>query len=624
MFFQNAHAQAIVSLSDQGGAASCSYGTIGFAIFLFVAAGVALFFLIPEAKKILKKYIPAETENTYPKYAEIYSESGVSIQKLLYGAIGLVSVLFLWLVFYPEDANLIQLCFSRAETTTTPIDPFGFPSEQVGTTGILNPQSSPTIILQGNNPERVIVGSVYEDPGVVASLHTEGDKNNEIKVQGLPIQTNKEGIYTVMYYLYSESGQIVQTRRTVIVESQKTSSLLPPTDDSSAITPPPGDIPIFFPPEDTEPISQPPPPQSTDTTTTDNEAPVLTLRGNEIESVVVGGIYSDLGAQAYDEVDGSLTFKIITAGFPINTSFPHVAVITYSVTDTSGNKATITRTINITETPIDVSTDVTYIRSCFGRLPKGACAMADVNGNGKINKFDEDFLIDILTKYDVNNDFIIELDLGKPIVSCFFKTSSGCASDTKGSTIITLSYLLSLDNKLGTSAVGGVSQKISLSSFLSKLGDSDIDQISYWSIAQYDFNGDGIADASDGLSNKDFEIFYSCIGSAPTGACAASDINRDGTISLWDKMYLSAIQSNLLPSSFTISQFENSLFDKYVYTDARIINHCAIKNLAQGACTSADINNDGRVDSLDLNLFNETTRKYDFNNDGVINGQISF
>ena len=78
----------------------------------------------------------------------------------------------------------------------------------------------------------------------------------------------------------------------------------------------------------------------------DSVLPVITLNGSSSISLKVGEVYSELGATAQDDIDGDISSKIITTG-TVNTAVAGTYTITYTVSDTAGNVATTTRTINI-------------------------------------------------------------------------------------------------------------------------------------------------------------------------------------------------------------------------------------------------------------------------------------
>lgn len=76
-------------------------------------------------------------------------------------------------------------------------------------------------------------------------------------------------------------------------------------------------------------------------------APVITILGNNPETVNLAGVYADAGATALDAVDGDLTASIVTTGLPIDVTTVGARTVTYTVTDSIGNVATLSRTVNV-------------------------------------------------------------------------------------------------------------------------------------------------------------------------------------------------------------------------------------------------------------------------------------
>jgi len=81
----------------------------------------------------------------------------------------------------------------------------------------------------------------------------------------------------------------------------------------------------------------------------DTTPPVITLLGNNTETIIVNGVYVDAGATATDDEDGDITDKIVIGGLPIDTSSAGSFTITYDVKDSSGNVAQVTRTVFVVE-----------------------------------------------------------------------------------------------------------------------------------------------------------------------------------------------------------------------------------------------------------------------------------
>ncbi len=76
----------------------------------------------------------------------------------------------------------------------------------------------------------------------------------------------------------------------------------------------------------------------------DKEKPTIKLNGSSTITINVNDKYTDPGATAKDNKDGDLTSKIVVSG-SVNTSKAGTYMITYTVEDSSKNKATVTRTV---------------------------------------------------------------------------------------------------------------------------------------------------------------------------------------------------------------------------------------------------------------------------------------
>jgi hypothetical protein len=85
----------------------------------------------------------------------------------------------------------------------------------------------------------------------------------------------------------------------------------------------------------------------------DTEAPVIEIQGSNPVVIMQGTPYTDEGATATDNVDG--TVSVVTTGDNIDTSNPGTYTITYTATDNAGNSQTESRTVVInsdTEDPV--------------------------------------------------------------------------------------------------------------------------------------------------------------------------------------------------------------------------------------------------------------------------------
>jgi hypothetical protein len=79
----------------------------------------------------------------------------------------------------------------------------------------------------------------------------------------------------------------------------------------------------------------------------DTTAPVIEVTGNASVTVTFGTPYTDAGATATDDVDGSVTARL-TVTNPVDTAVLGTYTITYQVSDSAGNVAQATRTVHVT------------------------------------------------------------------------------------------------------------------------------------------------------------------------------------------------------------------------------------------------------------------------------------
>ena len=85
---------------------------------------------------------------------------------------------------------------------------------------------------------------------------------------------------------------------------------------------------------------------TTHTEGADTEKPEIKLKGSNNITVYLNSTYVDAGATAFDSRDGDLTSKIVVDN-KVDTSKIGTYTVTYTVKDSNGNTATITRTVNV-------------------------------------------------------------------------------------------------------------------------------------------------------------------------------------------------------------------------------------------------------------------------------------
>ena len=76
-------------------------------------------------------------------------------------------------------------------------------------------------------------------------------------------------------------------------------------------------------------------------------APVITLIGDNPQTIPVNSPYVELGAVATDDVEGDVTSQIVIDSSSVDTTTIGSYVVTYRVTDGSGNPSLKTRTVKI-------------------------------------------------------------------------------------------------------------------------------------------------------------------------------------------------------------------------------------------------------------------------------------
>ena len=94
---------------------------------------------------------------------------------------------------------------------------------------------------------------------------------------------------------------------------------------------------------------------STTTKSADKEKPNIVLKGNSTIEIYEGDTYTDEGATATDNVDGDITSQIKVDG-TYDTKKEGEYVLTYTVSDKAGNKASVKRTIVVKKKIVTTTT----------------------------------------------------------------------------------------------------------------------------------------------------------------------------------------------------------------------------------------------------------------------------
>ncbi|MDB4465759.1 DUF5011 domain-containing protein, partial [Akkermansiaceae bacterium] len=163
--------------------------------------------------------------------------------------------------------------------------------------------TSPEITLTGFDEVTLMVGQSYDEPGATVSDNYDTDLSAEIDASN--VDTSVVGTYTVTYNVTDSNSNVAQqVTRTVKV--------------------------------------------------VDTTSPVITLTGDALVTIPLGGTYQELGATVSDNYDTELAVTIDSS--TIDTSVVAPYMVTYNVTDDSGNMGTATRMVNVVDITLPVIT----------------------------------------------------------------------------------------------------------------------------------------------------------------------------------------------------------------------------------------------------------------------------
>lgn len=152
---------------------------------------------------------------------------------------------------------------------------------------------SPKISIKGNSNVEIDLNSNYSDEGATAKY---GSKNITKSIQTANgVDTSKVGTYYVTYSVKYKKKSVSATRTVKVIDSI---------------------------------------------------VPELTLVGDAEINIEQDSKYKELGCIAKDNYDGDISSKI-TIDNSVDTSNLGSYTVTYNVSDSSGNKASITRTVNV-------------------------------------------------------------------------------------------------------------------------------------------------------------------------------------------------------------------------------------------------------------------------------------
>ncbi|MCX6788062.1 MAG: DUF5011 domain-containing protein [Candidatus Kaiserbacteria bacterium] len=230
-----------------------------------------------------------------------------------------------------KTAGSFRVVLSAPQTTDVSFDYFLVQTEGQIATSTPNVSSStvsqssgpdttaPVITLLGDNPVHVSVGGIFTDPGITVADNSGNTVPYVTFVNGIEqpvsaIDTGSQTTYIITYVATDAAGNSSTITRSVIVGSTSLT-----TGGATATSTP----------------------SSTDTT-----APVVTLTGAAAMQITVGDAFTDPGATAADDVDGSLTANIVVTG-AVDTATAGLYTLTYTATDAAGNHGSVSRVVTV-------------------------------------------------------------------------------------------------------------------------------------------------------------------------------------------------------------------------------------------------------------------------------------
>lgn len=242
-----------------------------------------------------------------------------------------------------KTAGSFRVVLSSAQTSDVSFDYFLVQTEgQIATSSpMTNDQGSisnsnttdttaPVITLLGDNPLHLSVGGLFTDPGITAVDNSGGAITYKTFVDGIEqptsdLDTSSQTTHIITYSATDAKGNSATVTRAVIVGASSSDS----GSGSGASTTP------------------------SDTTPADTTAPVVTLNGDAAMQITVGDTFTDAGATASDDVDGSLT-PVVTGA--VDTATAGSYTLTYTATDSAGNAGSASRLVTVSASSTEETT----------------------------------------------------------------------------------------------------------------------------------------------------------------------------------------------------------------------------------------------------------------------------
>lgn len=145
----------------------------------------------------------------------------------------------------------------------------------------------------------------------------------------------------------------------------------------------------------------------------DKEAPVITLKGTAIVTLTVGNTYTEPGATCVDNKDTTCT--VVVSG-TVNTAVVGTYTVTYTATDSAGNKSVKTRTVNVTTLPDKPTTVTLDMNNITSDSATALCNIEDLDdAQGTCTVYDVDSNDSIVTNWNISSTPFSLAGLLKPL-----------------------------------------------------------------------------------------------------------------------------------------------------------------------------------------------------------------
>jgi len=186
----------------------------------------------------------------------------------------------------------------------------------------------PTLILLGANPQSINLDGTYTEFGAICIDSAKRDISDIIDIEHV-IETDRPGNYDVTYQCEDDTNQTQaeRTRQVIVLPA----------------------VPV-------------------------NDYPLLTLIGDNPQSIPLNGKYTELGAICIDVEDGDLFVRISSWDVRnIDTNTPGLYTVSYNCIDEAGENVSATRAVFVTNEPAPATIDDTPKKKRGGGGCSGDC-----------------------------------------------------------------------------------------------------------------------------------------------------------------------------------------------------------------------------------------------------------